>query len=239
MGLIAIKFQDPAYNGGAVSDGFLDPLTGNIIEPGNTNGNPVDEFGWMLAQYQAANAVMDAHLAGLIRGDCAATGITPQSTWEYIGKPLVIMAAAIAGGAAIGAATAGAGAGAGAAAGGSTLAPTVIGATAAPIAAAPVSLGGLATVAAPSIATIGEVGAVGAAAGGGVLSSAGGALLTGAEQAGQKLVLGAALGALGGSPQAPKQIALAPISVTHKPFPWAWILGAVAAGGALLLSGAI
>lgn len=205
MSLQAIKFQDPAYNGGAVSDGFLDTVTGNIIEPGNTNGNTVDSFGWQLAQYQAAAAVMNATLAGQIRGDCAATGITPMSTWEYIGKPLAIMAAAVAGGEFLGAAGAASGAGAGSGAG--TLAPTLIAAPAAPIAAAPISLASLAPVSA-AFAPISAVGTVaGAGASGGLLSGLGAEAANVGKSAALDVVKGSLLAAL----PKPKLPTIAPV----------------------------
>lgn len=232
MSLVAIKFQDPDYNGGAVSDGFLDTATGNLIEPGNTNGNFVDPMGWLLAKYQAGKAVLSAEIAGLVRGDCAATGITPASFWEYVGKPLVIMATAVVGGAAI--STAGAGAGAGAAAGaGATLAPTTIAApTFVGTLAAPISTAGVGTVSA-SLGTVGAIGAGGAAASTGI----GGALLTGAEQIGTKVVLGTALSKLAPKPAAPPSIDLAPVAVTRKAPPWGLIVLAGAAGLLAVIGG--
>lgn len=168
--LTACKFSDPAYNGGAVTDGWI-TSDGYLIEPGNTNGNFTDPWGWYLAKFQAGELALDADTAAQVRGECAATGITPLSTWEYIGKPLAIMAAAVAGGEFLGAAgTAGATGGAGAASGAGTLAPTVIAAPADVVAAAPVSLTGLAPVAA-SLTPIGAVGGVGA--GSGLLGSLG------------------------------------------------------------------
>lgn len=234
--LTPIKFTDPAYRGGALSDGFI-TSDGVLIEPGNTNGYAVDPFGWYLAQFQAGTLVMDATLAGKLRGECAATGITPPSFWEYIGKPLVIMATAVAGGAAIAASSAAA-AGTGAvSATGATLAPTVIAAPAAVTAAAPISIAGVATVAAPSLATIGAVGGV--SAGTGVLADVGGVLASAQKTVGLVTKAGAVIGALTASPAAPEPIALGPAVVTHKPFPWLWVLGAIGAGAALLFSGAL
>lgn len=197
--LTPVKFSDFRYNGGAVSDGWI-TSDGFLIEPGNTNGNYTNPWGWYLAQFQAGNLVLDAETAGKVRGECAATGVTPLSTWEYIGKPLVVMAAAVVGGELLGAAGA-AGAGAGAGAGTSTLAPTVIAAPLAPVAAAPVTLGTVGDISA-SLTTIGAVGGVGGATG--ALSGLGGVLATGAEQIGKKVALGAALKALAPSSPKPK-----------------------------------
>lgn len=225
--LTPVKFSDPAYNGGAVSDGWI-TSDGFLIEPGNTNGNFTDPWGWYLAQFQAAALELDPETAGKVRGDCAATGITPQSTWEYIGKPLVIMAAAVAGGEALGAAG-------GAGAGTSTLAPTVIAAPAAPVAAAPIAVGSVGDVSA-GLGTIGAVGGTTASAG--ALSGLGGALATGAEQVGEKVALGAALTALAPSPPKPTGSSAPQRVTSHGGMGWLLILAAGAAG-LFLFSGAV
>lgn len=181
MNLVPIKFQDDSYNGGAISAGWLDTDTQTIIEPGNTNGNQVDPYGWMLAQYQAGKAVLNATLAGKIRGDCAATGITPPSFWEYIGKPITVMAASIAGGELLGAAGGTAAGGTAAAGSGSAaLAPTVIAAPAAPTLATGISTAGLTGIGTGTVASVGAATATGVSAAG-----AGASLLSGAQALGE------------------------------------------------------
>lgn len=203
--LTPCKFQDSAYNGGAVSDGFI-TSDGYLIEPGNTNGWTVDPWGWYLAQFENAALALDAHTAGLLRGECAATGITPESTWEYIGKPLVIMAAAVAGGEFLGASGAAAGT-----SGTGALAPTAIAAPAAPTLAAPISTAGLSTVTG-TLADIGGVGGVVGAGGATLAGEAGSTLLaTAAKDAGGLL----AAKVLGGG-TSPTPIALAPVQVKAK-----------------------
>lgn len=229
--LTPCKFQDPAYNGGAISDGFI-TSDGYLIEPGNTNGWQVDPWGWYLAQFEAANLALDAHTAGLVRGECAATGITPESTWEYIGKPLVVMAAAIAGGEFLGAS----GAAAGASSSGAGLAPTVIASSAAPAAAAPVSLAGVSSVTG-TLADIGSVGAVSGAGAAitGALTTAGSTALTQVAKTAGGMIAAKALAPSG----APTPIPLGAVSVTAKrPTNWLslLLLAALGIGAAVMVT---
>lgn len=228
--LTPCKFQDPAYNSGAVSDGFI-TSDGYLIEPGNTNGWQVDPWGWYLAQFEAANLALDAHTAGLVRGDCAATGITPESFWEYVGKPLVVMAAAIAGGEVLGVS----GAAAGASSGGAALAPTVITTAAAPAAAAPISLSGVGSVTG-TLADVGGVGAVGGTGAGlsGALSAAGSTAVTQLTKTAVGVAAAKALAPSG----SPTPIALGAVNVTAKrPTNWLslLLLAALGVGAAVMV----
>ncbi len=222
--LTSVQFVDPAYNGGKVSNGWI-TSDGYLIEPGNTNGNLVDPWGWYLAQFEAGKLALDSYTAGLVRGNCAATGITPQSFWEYVGKPLVVMGAAITGAELLGSAGAGASAGSASGAGG-TLAPTAISAPTVSVATlTPVSTGTEAL--GSSLAPLADVGAT--AGGGGLLSEAGAVLSAAPTALKTAGALAAAAGAAGAG-SAGQSFALAPITVTGKKPSSLWMI--------LLLAGA-
>ena len=172
---------------------------GQIWTYGNTNGYRIDQWGWMLQSLYNSSLTINPSVASFLSQDCENGGITPPSFWEYVGKPLAIMAATVTGAALLGyAGTAAAAPGAGAGAGG--LASTSIGYTSTQVAAPSlISIGSTAPITTGTLATIGDVGSV-VGAGSSLLGTTATVIGTGAKVVSTGLSVAGTLKALNSPP---------------------------------------
>ena len=170
---------------------------GQIWTYGNTNGYQIDQWGWMLQSLYNSSLTINPPVASFLSQDCENGGVTPPSFWEYVGKPLAIMAATVTGAALLGysgAATATSGAGSGG------LTATSIGYTPAQVAQlTAINIGSTAPITTGTLATIGNVGSV-VGAGSSLLGTTATVIGTGAKVVSTGLGVAGTLKALNSPP---------------------------------------